>query len=116
MIGTKKLKPFDEAAALRGDPVYTWYGQLITQLKKFDTDPEFCNWAGVLEGSIELFHASELHMAPKVREVWVRVMVNSDRTIYKVSTRAGKDAENELNSNNTYSWIGPAVKAGEIEE
>lgn len=121
MIDPSKLRPFDEDAALRGEPVCTQDGQPVTQLKKFDTDLGICTLAGVYKGHILLFCPDDLRMAPKVREVWVRVQFSRVSNSYHAAILAGNDAENKLNTsistiNDACLWIGPAVKVGEVEE
>lgn len=119
MIDPSKLKPFDEDAALRGEPVCDRDGQPVTQLTKFHTDPGNCTLAGVCKGYLLQYMPGELRMAQKMREVWVRVQINRETGSVRGMALVG-EKEESLNSCVTfgekYSWIGPAVKAGEVEE
>lgn len=120
MIDPNKLKPFDEAAALYGEPVCDLNGKPVTQLVKFDVALGINSWAGVYKGYLCTFNEQYLRMAPKVREVWVRVQILYESALISMtSTEIGPEAEQKLNEEaalSSYRWIGPAVKAGEIEE
>ena len=99
------MKPFDLEKALAGARVVTRSGKEVTQLRKFETESEYCLVA-VVDGRIKSFTIQgvfncganaeyDLFMAPEKREYWCNVYkYDNGNIVVSLPYKTQKGAEN----------------------